>query len=184
MVKVFLYLLSIVAANVITASIAPLVIGLFIIPYGSFLIGLTFILRDLTQNEIGRKKTYFVISAALLISGLTSFILGDSLFIAVASLAAFLISETTDTEIYTRLKMKMQYRILYSGVIGGFFDSVIFVVVGLSPFGAGFLSWQQVWAAILGQIIIKSFMQVAGVLVLSRTKGIIANDKKGGYFQQ
>jgi queuosine precursor transporter len=184
MVKIFLYLVSIVAANVITASIVPLVLGVFIIPYGSFLIGLTFILRDLTQNEIGRKNTYIVIAAALIISALTSYILGDSLFIAAASLAAFLISETTDTEIYTRLKMKMKYRILYSGLIGGFLDSIIFVVVGLSPIGAGFLSWQQVWAAMLGQILIKSAMQLAGVLVLSKTKGIIANDKKGGFIQQ
>jgi queuosine precursor transporter len=168
--RVFLYLLSIVAANVITAKFAPLEIGLFIIPYGSFLIGLTFILRDLTQNKIGRKKTYLVILLALILSGVTSFLLGDGLFIVSASLLAFLISETTDTEIYTRLKMKLEYRVLYSGLVGGLFDSIVFVVIGLSPIGAGFLTWEQVTLAVIGQVIIKSVMQMIGVLIIKGVK--------------
>jgi len=164
--QVFLYLLSIAAANIITAKFTPLILGVFIIPYGSFLIGLTFILRDLTQNKIGRKKTYFVISLALLLSGITSYLLGDGLYIVTASLIAFLISETTDTEIYTRLKMKMEYRVLYSGLVGGLLDSIVFVVIGLSPIGAGFLSWEQVAAAIVAQVLVKTIMQFLGVAVI------------------
>lgn len=160
--RVILYLLSIVAANIITAKFAPLTLGIFIIPWGSFLIGATFILRDLAQNQIGRKKTYLVIGTALILSGLCSYSLGDGLQIAAASLIAFLISESTDTEIYTRLKLKMEYRVLYSGLVGGLLDSTVFVIIGLSPIGANFLSWEAVPAAIAGQVIIKTIMQIIG----------------------
>ena len=50
MLRVFFYLISIVTANVITAAMMPLEIGIFIIPMGTFLIGATFIFRDLVQN--------------------------------------------------------------------------------------------------------------------------------------
>ncbi|MEH7251916.1 VUT family protein [Neobacillus niacini] len=169
--RALLYLATIVAANIITAKFVPLTLGIFIIPWGSFLIGVTFILRDLTQNQIGRKKTYLVILLALVLSGISSYLLGDGLTIVTASLIAFLISETTDTEIYTRLKLKMEYRVLYSGLVGGLLDSTVFVVIGLSPIGAGFLTWNQVFTAIVGQVIIKSIMQFIGVLAIKTIGG-------------
>lgn len=169
--RVILYLLSIVAANIITAKFAPIVLGDFIIPWGTLFIGATFILRDLTQNKLGRKKTYYVIFTALLLSGLCSYFLGDGLQVVTASLIAFLISETTDTEIYTRLKLKLEYRVLYSGLVGGLLDSTVFVIVGLSPIGAGFLTWDQVFAAIIGQVVIKSIMQFIGMIVIKTIGG-------------
>ena len=167
--RVFLYLIAIVLANVITASFAPLILGIFIIPYGSFLIGATFILRDLVQNKYGKKKTYLFIGLALLLSAISSYLLGDTLWIVFASAVSFAISETTDTEIYSRMKTSISMRILYSGVVGGILDSTIFVIVGLSPLGAGFVPWDAVWMAILGQIMIKIVMQILGVLVLQFT---------------
>lgn len=56
MIRILFYLVSIVTANVVTARFAPLELGMFIIPMGSFLIGATFIFRDLVQNKFGRKK--------------------------------------------------------------------------------------------------------------------------------
>jgi queuosine precursor transporter len=169
--RALLYLAAIIAANIITAKFAPLTLGIFIIPWGSFLIGVTFILRDLTQNQIGKKKTYLVILLALILSGISSYLLGDGLHIVTASLIAFLISETTDTEIYSRLKLKLEYRVLYSGLVGGLLDSTVFVIVGLSPMGANFLPWGAIPAAILGQVIIKSTMQFIGVLIIKTIGG-------------
>ncbi|MFK7696676.1 VUT family protein [Paenibacillus sp. HJGM_3] len=156
------YLLSISLANVLTASSDPLVWGNFIVPVGSFLIGATFILRDLVQNAIGRRNTYFVIGAAMVLSAITSSALGDTLWITFASAITFLFSETTDTEIYTRLKLPMSMKVLYSGIVGGALDSVIFVIIGLSPLGAGFLPWDMVGYAIIGQIVVKTVMQLLG----------------------
>jgi queuosine precursor transporter len=162
---VVLYLAVIVCANVVTASFAPITFGALLVPAGSFLIGATFILRDLVQNAVGRGKTYITIGAAMLISALTSHLLGDMLWIVFASAVTFLVSETTDTEIYSRLKLPMAYRVLYSGIVGGLIDSILFVIIGLSPLFSGILPWPAVGYAILGQIIVKLGIQIAGALV-------------------
>lgn len=176
MIRVLLYLVSIVTANVVTARFAPFEFGSFIVPMGSFLIGATFIFRDLVQNKYGRKKTYGFIFAALVLSAIASYSLGDTLIIVAASALSFLIAETTDTEIYTRLKLPMAWRVFYSGIVGGFLDSVVFVIVGLSPIGAGFIPWAAVPAAIIGQIIVKTVMQMFGAIVLKQ--GLDYRDKR------
>ncbi|WP_107838537.1 VUT family protein [Metasolibacillus meyeri] len=164
--RIFCYLASIVIANVVTARFAPFEIGMFIVPMGTFFVGATFIFRDLVQNKYGRKKTYLFILTALLLSGAVSFSLGDTLMIVAASALSFIISETADTEIYTRLKLPMAWRVLYSGIVGGLLDSTVFVIIGLSPLGAGFIPWAAVPAAIIGQIIVKTMMQMIGVFAI------------------
>jgi uncharacterized PurR-regulated membrane protein YhhQ (DUF165 family) len=164
--RVLLYVLSIVLANVVTAAFQPFALGVFIIPYGTLLIGATFIFRDLVQRQCGRKNTYLIIVLALSLSALTSFILGDTLWIVFASTLSFAISETTDTEIFTRLKKSFGLKVLYSGLVGGILDSLIFVVIGLSPIGAGFLTWELVSYAVLGQVIVKTIMQLIGYMVI------------------
>ncbi|MEK4484295.1 VUT family protein [Psychrobacillus sp. FSL H8-0484] len=166
--RILFYLLSIVTANVVTAAFAPLQLGMFIVPMGTFLIGATFIFRDLVQNKYGRPKTYLFIIIALALSAFVSFMLGDTLLIVVASALSFVVAETADTEIYTRLKLPMAWRVFYSGIVGGLLDSAIFVVIGLSPLGANFLPWEAVPFAILGQIIVKTIIQMFGALILSQ----------------
>jgi uncharacterized PurR-regulated membrane protein YhhQ (DUF165 family) len=166
---VLAYLAAIVAANVVTASFAPLSIGALLVPAGSFLIGATFILRDFVQRAIGRGRTYFAILVALALSAETSFMLGDTLWIVFASAVTFLVSETLDTEMYTRLKLPLASRVFFSGLVGGLVDSALFVVVGLSPLGAGFLPWEAVPYAIAGQMLVKTAMQALGAAVIAAT---------------
>ncbi|MCS0542501.1 hypothetical protein NXY55_21230, partial [Aeromonas veronii] len=94
--RIILYLLSIILANVITAAFQPMTLGVFIVPMGTLLIGATFIFRDFVQNRYGRKLTYVFICIALLLSALVSFLLGDTLLIVFASAISFLLAETTD----------------------------------------------------------------------------------------
>lgn len=164
--RIFLYLASIVIANVITARFAPLELGVLSIPWGTYLVGCTFILRDLVQRRYGKLKTYYTISAALILSAITSALLGDSLAIVFASALSFLISEAADTEVFSRLKKSFATKVLVSGLIGGTLDSVIFGVVGLGPWGAGFLTWELVPTAILGQFIVKALLQALGAVIL------------------
>lgn len=170
--RIVCYLLSIVIANVVTAALAPLQFGMFIVPMGTLFVGATFIFRDLVQNKYGRKKTYLFILTALVLSAIVSSLLGDTLMIVAASAISFLIAETADTEIYTRLKLPMAWRVFYSGLVGGLFDSAVFVIIGLSPLGAGFLPWEAVPAAIIGQIIVKTVIQLIGALILSQIHGM------------
>lgn len=166
--RILFYLCSIVIANVLTARFAPLEFGMFIVPMGTLFVGATFIFRDLVQNKYGRAKTYLFIMIALVLSALVSFMLGDTLMIVMASALSFVIAETADTEIYTRLRLPMAWRIFYSGIVGGFLDSVVFVIVGLSPLGAGILPWEAVPTAILGQIIVKTVIQMLGAFILNQ----------------
>ncbi|WP_047983357.1 VUT family protein [Ornithinibacillus californiensis] len=166
--RIVYYLISIVIANVVTARFAPLSFGMFIVPMGTLFVGATFIFRDLVQNKYGRKKTYGFIFTALILSAVVSFSLGDTLMIVAASALSFLLAETADTEIYTRLKLPMAWRVFYSGIVGGILDSVVFVIVGLSPIGAGILPWEAVPFAIMGQVIVKTIVQLVGALVLNQ----------------
>ncbi|MDY0404281.1 VUT family protein [Virgibacillus sp. 179-BFC.A HS] len=160
MYRVLIYLLSIVLANVITAKFAPLDLGLFIIPYGTLFIGLTLVMRDMVQNKYGRVRTYMWIVVALALSAITSHLLGDALWVVFASTLSFIISETTDTEIYTRFNIPFVKRVMYSGVIAGFLDSSVFVVIGIGPLGLGYVPWSLVPYAVAGQWVAKALMQL------------------------
>jgi uncharacterized PurR-regulated membrane protein YhhQ (DUF165 family) len=163
-----LYVLGIIIANVVTASFTPLTAWGFIVPMGTFFIGATFIFRDLVQQKFGRKNTYLVIILALILSAVSSWLLGDTLWIVFASAVSFIFSETFDTEVFTRLKGSFQKKVLVSGTVGGTIDSALFVIIGLSPLGAGFIPWNALIYAILGQVIVKTLMQFIGFLVIKR----------------
>jgi hypothetical protein len=160
MIRISIYLLSIILANVITARFAPMEIGPLIIPYGTLLIGLTLVMRDMVQNRYGRMRTYILIGLALVLSAISSYLLGDPLWVVFASTLSFIISETADTEIYTRFKLPFVRRVMYSGIVAGFLDSAIFVIVGIGPLGLAYVPWSLVPYAILGQWVAKVVMQL------------------------
>ena len=170
----FIYIFVIIFSNIITASFNPISFLGLLVPCGSVFIGLTFILRDLCQERYGRNKVYKLIVLAMILSAIGSVFLGDSLSVVFASCVSFLISESCDTEIYTRLKLPMHLRVMYSGIVGGFLDSVVFVILGLSPLGAGMLPWVAVPSAICGQILFKTVMQFVGCIFIKYFKKDIA----------
>ncbi len=162
------YLLSIVLANVFTAKFAPVKIFIFLIPIGTFFIGLTFLLRDFFQIKFGKYKSYLLIFSAVILSAMISFMMSDTIFIAFYSFIAFLLSETIDTEIFSRFKSNLTNRILFSGFVGGLVDSFIFVFFALSPIGSNFVSWEFIHLAIIGQFLIKFFVQVLVLILINR----------------
>lgn len=167
-----LYLLLIAAANLLTAKFDPLILagGTLIVPVGSLFAGAVFILRDLVQLKHGRGKTYAAILWASALSAVLSLGLGDTAHVAVASVVAFFVSEAADTEIFTRVRRSLAARILLSGIVGGCLDSVLFVILGLSPVGAGMISWESVPSAVLGQMLVKLVVQYTAFLCLSLQK--------------
>lgn len=165
-----LYLTIITAANVVTAMFAPITLfnGVLIIPAGSLFVGVTFVLRDLVQMEYGKRDTYLVILVASGMSAVLSAIAGDTVLVATASVIAFLVSESLDTELFTRIKKSFLVRVVLSGTIGGTVDSALFVILGISPLGAGMLTWEQVPFAIMGQTLAKMLMQPMGAFIFKR----------------
>lgn len=168
-----LYLLLIAAANLLTAKFDPLVLGggALIVPLGSLFAGAVFVLRDLVQIKHGRLKTYTLILCASVLSSVLSILLGDTAHVAVASVVAFFISESVDTEIFSRLRKTLAKRVLISGIVGGCLDSVVFVILGLSPLGSNTLTWGAVPSGVLGQLLVKSCVQfTAAIYLLIRNK--------------
>src|SRR5699024_1610071 len=85
--------------------------------------------------------------------------LGDELWVVFASTLSFIISETADTEIYTRFKIPFVRRVLYSGIVAGFLDSSVFIIIGIGPLGLQYVPWSLIPYAILGQWIAKVVSQ-------------------------
>ena len=168
MIWIALYVAAVALANIVTATTDPLFIWGFVVTWGTFFAGATFVLRDLVQRERGRQVAYLAIGAGLLVSAAFSLIYADALPIAVGSLVAFAVSEALDTEVFTRLDRSFSTRVAVSGLVGGLIDTALFVVIALSPLWSGILTWGQVPRAILGVYIVKAALQLAGAFVLRR----------------
>lgn len=138
-----LYVGSIVLAAYLVAKygVVPVGLGLYA-PAGAYVIGITMVVRDLTQDQLGPKWTY---AAILVGTGLAAAV---SPTVALASAIAFLGSETIDMLVYTPLRVRGHVvpAILASNLVGTIVDSVLFLLIafGSLEFLAG-----QVWAKLL-----------------------------------
>lgn len=138
-----LYVGSIVLAAylVTTYGAVPVGLGLYA-PAGAYVIGVTMVVRDLTQDQLGPKWTYAAILAG---TGLAAVV---SPTVALASAIAFLGSETVDMVVYTPLRVRGHVvpAILASNLVGTIVDSVLFLLIafGSLEFLAG-----QVWAKLV-----------------------------------
>jgi uncharacterized PurR-regulated membrane protein YhhQ (DUF165 family) len=117
-----LYILLIVAVNY-GFSVSPLVR----LPDGtmwppiSLVVGFIFVARDFAQREIGHK-----VLLAMLAGATISYFMASPM-IAVASAAAFLVSELVDWAIYSFTRRPLSQRILYSSALGAPVDSLVFL---------------------------------------------------------
>ena len=118
-----LYIISIVIVNIgfVYVPLVPLFGTMF--PPMSLVVGIIFILRDYAQREIGHK-----VLAAMLIGGAISYFMADP-YVAIASVTAFLISETVDWLVFTYTKRPFRDRILISSSLGTPIDSAIFLTM-------------------------------------------------------
>lgn len=142
-----LYVGSIVLAAylVTTFGAVPVGMGLYA-PAGAYVIGVTMVLRDLVQDQLGPKWTY---AAILLGTGLAAAV---SPAIAVASAVAFLGSETIDMLVYTPLRVRGRVvtAILASNLVGTIVDSFLFLVIA---FGSLQFFTGQVWAKMISTVV-------------------------------
>jgi len=167
---IVLYVACVALANIITATTTPIFFAGFVITWGTFFAGATFVLRDLVQRGYGRGTAYAAIGAGLAVSATFSLAYHDALPIAVGSLVAFAVSESLDTEVFTRLDRPFPFRVAVSGLIGGLIDTALFVVIALSPLWSNILTWEQVPRAILGVYLVKAALQLIGAALLHRQR--------------
>jgi uncharacterized PurR-regulated membrane protein YhhQ (DUF165 family) len=119
----FVYLCSVVLVNVGFVHLPSLAI------LWSVIVGLCFVLRDWCQHEFGHKSLAFMGVAC----GISFWLASPQ--VAIASAAAFGISELIDWGIYTATKKPMALRVLLSSAVSVPVDSFVFLA------GIGILSW-------------------------------------------
>ena len=89
----------------------------------SLIVGFIFVARDFAQREIGHRVIF-----AMLLSAVLSYIMASP-FVAVASLAAFLVSEFADWAVYSFTGRSFAQRILLSSALSTPLDSVVFLAL-------------------------------------------------------
>ncbi len=90
-------------------------------PPMSLAVGFIFVVRDFAQREVGHR----VLIAMLVGAGL-SYVMASP-YVAIASAAAFLVSELVDWLVYTFTHRPLAARILYSSLLGTPVDSIVFL---------------------------------------------------------
>ncbi len=121
-------------------------------PSGVLLAGLALVLRDVVHEEIGRRGAWAAILAGAVLSLAVS-----APALAIASGAAFLISEAFDLFVYERLRARgLVTAVAASSLVGAVIDSAAFLLIAF-----GSLDY------VIGQVIGKSWAVAAAVLAVS-----------------
>lgn len=150
------FVATIVVANYVTTRFGFIPVGFGLAATaGTFAAGAALALRDVTQDTLGRYGVLAVIVAGAVLS----FLIADP-FVALASAAAFLVSELADFAVYTPLRRRSRLgdrrwavAVVASNVVGALVDTVMFLTIA---FGAA-----TVLADTPGQLVGKAWATIA-----------------------
>ncbi|PZF77615.1 preQ0 transporter [Aestuariivirga litoralis] len=117
---VALYVAAIVAVNWMFTAIAPWSTPMGDLYLANVVVGFIFVLRDYAQREVG----HYILFATAAAGVLTWFMVDPA--IAVASITAFILSETADWGVYSYLRRPLSQRILISSLIAVPLDTLAF----------------------------------------------------------
>lgn len=132
MTAVFAYILAIVLVNVGFEHLPLVPVGGVMWPPMSLAVGFVFVLRDFSQREIGHGVLVAMLAGAAMSWWMAS------PYVAVASAAAFLVSELADWTVYTWTRRPLHERIMWSSALGTPIDSAVFLLL------IGHFSWLAV----------------------------------------
>ncbi len=121
MMWVAYYIASIVAVNwlFVTLPYVPT-------PWGDWsganiIVGFVFVLRDVAQRQVG----HYILLATLAAGAMTYLTVNP--VVALASVTAFMVSETTDWAVYSFTRRPLEARILLSSAISSPLDTIVFL---------------------------------------------------------
>ena len=120
MVWTALYVASIVLVNWMFTAIPPWATPLGDLYLANIVVGFVFVLRDYAQRELGH--SVLIATAA---GGVITWFMVDPV-IAVASITAFILSESADWGVYSFLRRPLSQRILISSLIAIPLDTLAF----------------------------------------------------------
>jgi uncharacterized PurR-regulated membrane protein YhhQ (DUF165 family) len=147
---------TVILANYLTTTFGFVPVGFGLVATaGTFIAGAALALRDVVQDALGRAA----VAGAILAGAILSFVVADPL-IALASAAAFLVSELADFAVYTPLRARQRFggrrwalAVTASGVVGAVVDTVVFLGIA---FGAA-----SILPGLAGQLVGKSWATLA-----------------------
>lgn len=122
------YVASAVLVNLMFLVLPPFQAAGVVLTWGSFVVGGTFILRDYAQREIGHRVLWATIVGTAITAAMSP-------GLALASGAAFLVSEILDWAVFSRWRGSFRSRVVVSSLVGTPVDSAVFMAL------AGFFSW-------------------------------------------
>jgi queuosine precursor transporter len=120
MIWTALYVAAIVLVNWMFTSIAPWATPLGDLYLANIVVGFVFVLRDYAQREIGHS-----VLLATAVGGVLTWFMVDPA-IAIASITAFILSESADWGVYSFLRRPLSQRILISSLIAVPLDTLAF----------------------------------------------------------
>lgn len=145
------YAATIAGANWATTLWPAVAVAGLHLPAGSLLAGLAFTVRDLLQDAVGARTTLLAICLGAALSGLVA-----EPRIALASAAAFAVSELVDLAVYTPLRDRSRLAAVgVSNAVGLLVDSLLFL-----PMAFGSLTY------LTGQLVGKTATTLLAVAVL------------------
>jgi uncharacterized PurR-regulated membrane protein YhhQ (DUF165 family) len=169
------YVATVWLANIAVAHLGVVSVGFGLVaPAGVYLAGLAFTLRDVLQDFLGRRA----VVAAILTGAVLSYLLGAGntipgghASIAVASAAAFLVSESSDFAVYTPLRERSWLgAVALSNTAGAVIDSVVFLWLAFGGFA--FLKGQivgKLWITALSIVVLRLLAHQYATLMARRT---------------
>jgi len=124
------FLGCILGANYVTSAYGMVPVGFGLTATaGTYFAGLSFVLRDAVQDTAGKRWALAVTLAGAVLSLAIA-----APAIALASAAAFAVSELTDLAVYTPLRRRGYIRAaVASNAVGALVDSVVFLTVAGFP---------------------------------------------------
>lgn len=157
---------SVIAANWLTTRFGFVSVGFgFTATAGTFAAGFALAARDATQDLLGRKAML----TALMAGAAISYVIADPM-IALASAAAFLLSELLNFAVYTPIRegsrlggKRWVVAVGASSAAGAVADTVVFLAIA---FG-----WAAVLPALAGQIVGKAWATL-GYLVIGKATSV------------
>jgi uncharacterized PurR-regulated membrane protein YhhQ (DUF165 family) len=147
------YIATIPAANLAVTHYGAVPVGFGLVaPAGVYAVGIALVLRDLAREAAGRTA----VVAAIAMGALLSWLLATPA-LALASAAAFAVSETLDFAVYEPLRRKgLLTAMAASNAVGLAADSLVFLWLAF-----GSLTYLD------GQLLGKAWMTVAAVAVIA-----------------
>ena len=145
------YISSIVVVNWLFVTVPFIATPLGNWSAANLVVGFVFILRDMAQRRLG----HYVLLATLVAGILTYFTVQP--FVALASVSAFLVSETADWAVYSLTRRPLHDRIVLSSAVGAPLDTVVFLAMMgfLNPASFSLESASKLVGAVIVWIILR-----------------------------